>query len=267
MVGQITNYTEIKNYTNLLNFTSATNSTANLNSKFQEITNLARLYKPSGCIGYISSKLNNIVIVICEQYLNENTTVQFLNDTKMYYLTIINYNCPNMIKSIPKKKINDTFERILGGDDYIATAGHCDPSGIPSDFDCYLDPWNSTDNETLYYIGQFADSFLEPIDFGLINIQNKNIEPIPSIRNMNSSKYPELIIEDVTEVSSNGAHLCLSGYFSHVKCGYVESLNGFASIGILGLDGDSGGSIFSYKQRSSTCKFEWYTKWCYLEQY
>ncbi|RIB04534.1 hypothetical protein C2G38_2222129 [Gigaspora rosea] len=56
----------------------------------------------------------------------------------------------------------------------------------------------------------------------------------------------------------NGTHLCLSGFMSHVKCGYVIVLNGFTSSGeyfrdnifvadFRNIPSDSGGPIFSYK--------------------
>ncbi|KAF0555142.1 hypothetical protein F8M41_017908 [Gigaspora margarita] len=101
----------------------------------------------------------------------------------------------------------------------------------------------------------------ETIDFSLITIQNEDFVPIPTIRNIDSKIFPELLItEDYIAVSSNGAHLCLSGLISHVECGFVETLNGFASIyanyvrenifavNMVGGNGDSGGSVFSYKQ-------------------
>ncbi|KAF0475953.1 S1 family peptidase [Gigaspora margarita] len=136
---------------------------------------------------------------------------------------------------------------------YIGTAGHCD-FGESAFYNLY--PWNST---TPIFLGQLVMNNLEPLDFSLIKILNKDITPIPNIRNTNSGQYRELIIEDDIAVSSNGAHLCLSGLFSHVKCGYVEALNGFISNGnfvrvnilavsMSGISGDSGGSIFSYKQ-------------------
>ncbi|KAF0554306.1 hypothetical protein F8M41_019387 [Gigaspora margarita] len=100
--------------------------------------------------------------------------------------------------------------------------------------------------------------FKEPIDFGLINIENSDVQPVPSVRNTDSARYKELFIKDIIPVSSNGAHLCLSGIESHVKCGYVAALNGFTSNGryfrenifvvnLRSMSGDSGWSIFSYK--------------------
>ncbi|KAF0485907.1 hypothetical protein F8M41_022740 [Gigaspora margarita] len=77
-------------------------------------------------------------------------------------------------------------------------------------------------------------------------------------KNTNSERYKELLIEDIILVSSNGVHLSLSGFNSHVRCGYVVALNGFSSsgeyfhdnmfvVGMGSLPGDNGGPIFSYK--------------------
>ncbi|RIB10970.1 trypsin-like cysteine/serine peptidase domain-containing protein [Gigaspora rosea] len=135
---------------------------------------------------------------------------------------------------------------------YIATAGHC---YVPASGPFYLYPWNST---SVSLIGEMNAYLLEPIDFGLISINNTNIQPIPCVRNSDSEQYKELFIADVISVSNNGAHLCLSGLYSHVRCGYVAALNGFFSYGEFFFDnifvanlryitGDSGGPIFYHK--------------------
>ncbi|KAF0537282.1 hypothetical protein F8M41_008450 [Gigaspora margarita] len=101
--------------------------------------------------------------------------------------------------------------------------------------------------------------YLEPIDFGLIFLGVKEVAPEPIIRNTDSNLYHKLLIKDDIAVSSNGAHLCLSGLISHVKCGYMKALSGFASNGevfhenifvvsVHSLSGDSGGPMFSYIQ-------------------
>ncbi|RIB16703.1 trypsin-like cysteine/serine peptidase domain-containing protein [Gigaspora rosea] len=135
----------------------------------------------------------------------------------------------------------------------IATARHC----YLNDAKYYLLPWNS-DPTTTYLIGQMNFANLDKIDFGLIPIVG-DVRPEPSIRNTDSEKNRELFIDDDIAVSHYGVHLCVSGYYSHVKCGYVRSLSGFASrdknfyenLFIVGLDvieGDSGSPLFSYKQ-------------------
>ncbi|RIB21021.1 hypothetical protein C2G38_2140870 [Gigaspora rosea] len=275
---QIKNRTEIRQYTNLLNFTRAPNSTAILNSRFQDITNFAKSYIPKYCMGYINSKINNIVIASCNETRNENSNAAFINVIRMYYPIFTYYNCFEPSNNeIPSLKSYDTEDQILAGDgirdyyggicsvgfwarlqpnkNFIATAGHCDSSRS-----YYLLPWNSLPTAS---IGPMQDYYLEPIDFGLIYIENKDVQPVPSVRNADSAQYKELFIKDIIPVSSNGAHLCLSGVESHVKCGYVVALNGFTSSGtnfrgknfrenifvvnLHSLSGDSGGPIFSYK--------------------
>ncbi|KAF0482053.1 hypothetical protein F8M41_023514 [Gigaspora margarita] len=133
----------------------------------------------------------------------------------------------------------------------IATAGHCYLND-----NYYLHPWNS--RPTGYIIGQMDVAFEHKIDFGLIPIVG-NVKPVPSIRNTDSRKYRELLIDDIITVSHYGVHLCVSGYFSHVKCGHVKALSGFISlpkgfhenlffVGLTCRYGDSGAPFFSYKQ-------------------
>ncbi|KAF0346277.1 hypothetical protein F8M41_015723 [Gigaspora margarita] len=166
----------------------------------------------------------------------------FRDAIRKYYPIVTYYNCFGPSDNeIPSLKSYDIEDRILAGDgirnyyggicsvgfwarrqpdNFIATAGHCHTSRS-----YYLRPWNSTPTAL---IGRMKNYFKEPIDF------------------------------DIIPVSSNGAHLCLSGVISHVKCGYVLALNGFTSDGIYfrgnlfvvslrSIPGDSGGSIFSYK--------------------
>ncbi|KAF0378924.1 streptogrisin [Gigaspora margarita] len=139
---------------------------------------------------------------------------------------------------------------------YIVTAGHC----FKQDASYWYLPWNSSEENAKYYIGKMIVHTLSPADFGLI-VMNGNITPIANIRNTDSREYPQLRIKDHIVVSSNGAHLCISGLNSHVKCGYVNALSGFAStidrkdyienifvVNMYALKGDSGGPVFSYNQ-------------------
>ncbi|KAF0554309.1 hypothetical protein F8M41_019390 [Gigaspora margarita] len=185
-------------------------------------------------MGYINSKINNIIIASCNETRNENSNAAFINAIRKYYPIFIYYNCfESSNNEIPSLKSYDIEDRILAGDgirdyyggicsvgfwarlqpnkNFIATAGHCDSSRS-----YYLIPWNSTPTAL---IGPMQDYYLEPIDFGLIYIENKDVQPIPSVRNTDSARYKELPITDIIPVSSNGAHLCLSGIESHVKCG------------------------------------------------
>ncbi|RIB06010.1 hypothetical protein C2G38_2218146 [Gigaspora rosea] len=86
---------------------------------------------------------------------------------------------------------------------------------------------------------------------GLYKIDTRN-----STCTTDSEKYRELFIDDDIAASHYG---CGSDYFSHVKCGCVKSLNGFASIqkhfhenllivSLAFIKGDSGSPLFSYKQ-------------------
>ncbi|KAF0520804.1 hypothetical protein F8M41_016088 [Gigaspora margarita] len=140
---------------------------------------------------------------------------------------------------------------------YIVTAGHCHREGASY----YLLPWNSTDEHVKYYVGEMFENFLSPVDLDLIVIKG-NVTPIANIRNTDSKEYPQLRIKDHIAVSSNGAHLCISGLYSHVKCGYVKALSGIAStldrkeyieylfvVGMSTKGGDSGGPVFSYNHQ------------------
>ncbi|RIB24228.1 hypothetical protein C2G38_2032057 [Gigaspora rosea] len=291
---QIKNRPEIRPYVNSLNFSIASNSTAKLNSGIKDILNLAKRYNPADCLGYTDAKVNNIVIATCVEDRNNTRNAAFLNATKIYYPIYIYYIC------IPEKNNNTISQNnmkfesrngivdyILAGDglniyerttrnstkcsvgfwaknrlnpnfNFIATAGHC----FRQNAFYYLLPWNSTNENFKYYVGEMIIYYQSPIDFGLISISsNSNVTPVANIRNTDSKKYAQLQIKDNIVVSSNGAHLCISGLRSHVKCGYVKALSGFAStvdekefienlfvVSMYIIEGDSGGPIFSYNQ-------------------
>ncbi|KAF0472543.1 hypothetical protein F8M41_024997 [Gigaspora margarita] len=110
----------------------------------------------------------------------------------MYYPIFDYYHCFRPSNNeIPSLKNYDIEDKILAGDgirdyyggictvgfwarlqpdkNFIATAGHCHASGS-----YYLRPWNSTSTAL---IGRMKNYFLEPIDFGLINIENSDVQP------------------------------------------------------------------------------------------
>ncbi|KAF0547352.1 hypothetical protein F8M41_000662 [Gigaspora margarita] len=139
-------------------------------------------------------------------------------------------------------------DRFLPNTNFIATAGHC----YRPNASCYLLPWNATFVE--YDIGKMLFHYLSTMDFGLIPMSG-NVKPVANIRNTDSKEYPQLRIKDHIVVSSNGAHLCISGFRSHVKCGYVKALSGFKDSGgdyietlfvvsMQATKGDNGGSVF-----------------------
>ncbi|RIB28132.1 hypothetical protein C2G38_2028763 [Gigaspora rosea] len=287
---QIKNLIEIRPYVNFLNFTQVINSTTNLNSIFEKISNSVKNYKTMGFTGYVSVKVNNIVIASCDEYKNNPGNSAFINAIKIYYPIFTYYYCSQTYNNPPStsntmlENRNNLDKIMLTGEginifskirrskttcsagflardrdqqsiNYIATAGHCRVG--PDDF-YYFRPWNS---DRITDLGTKSINFLNLIDFQLIYINNNNIKPKPSIRNTDAGpgQYRELVIHDDIAVTSIGAHLCSSGFVTHVKCGYVETLNGFNAfeeifhanvfvVGLLTIIGDSGGPIFSYHE-------------------
>ncbi|KAF0529551.1 protease [Gigaspora margarita] len=283
---QIKNLTEIRPYVNFLNFSQVINSTTKLNSIFEKISSSVQNYKTMGFTGYISVKVNNIVIASCDEYKNQSGNSAFINATKMYYPIFTYYYCEQPPPSTSNTMLEnrDLDKIMLAGDgisiyskirrlktrcsagfwardrdqpsiNYIATAGHCQVG--PDDI-YYLLPWDSDKTTDL---GTMSKNFLELIDFQLIYINNSNVKPKPMVRNTDAGpgQYSELKIHDDIAVSSIGVHLCSSGFVTHVKCGYVEALNGFNAFGeflhvnvfivsVLTIVGDSGGPMFSYHE-------------------
>ncbi|KAF0542529.1 hypothetical protein F8M41_004514 [Gigaspora margarita] len=71
------------------------------------------------------------------------------------------------------------------------------------------------------------------------------------IKNNDYERYQELFIEDSASVISVGAHLCKSGYTTHVIYGDVITLNAVVVniemivFDVVGFFGDSDGPVYS----------------------
>ncbi|CAG8838731.1 20190_t:CDS:1, partial [Gigaspora margarita] len=91
---------------------------------------------------------------------------------------------------------------------------------------------------------------------GFISKQNNNTGVIPSVRNTDDTENPELHIIGTVELDTVGTIVCKSGYFTHVDCGRVLSLNdviisasdieysGVVKVDNMGCEGDSGAPVF-----------------------
>ncbi|KAF0502316.1 hypothetical protein F8M41_019836 [Gigaspora margarita] len=195
---------------------------------------------------YLSMEKNlSMVDEIFRQYLDDDNFAGTYIDTSNNKIS-----GPNNMKIESK---NDVHDEILVGDGYIVY-----DSITEIEKDCTMG-FLARDQANVNYIATAGHCLrTEPIDFGLIKIDG-DIIPNQNIRNTDSEQYKELLMEDDIALTSNGVHLCLSGLYSHVICGYVKSLNGFTSSGIAFCEnifivslfhqfGDSGGPLFSFKQ-------------------
>ncbi|KAF0476718.1 hypothetical protein F8M41_024347 [Gigaspora margarita] len=267
-----------------------------MNRRFGDISFIASFHK-AVCTSYIDSKINNIVIIICQGDRNYSGNILFERAIRGSALRPIfkyfncknndsttNNNIPNP-NNIKLEKTNEIVVKASGGDgvilenkeidirqlcslgfwakddkneDYFGLAAHCyinSSQPLLNSSQAFLIPWDSN----LTRAALIGEMFYldKQTDFGLIIKKNEEVKPDPVIRD---SVNTNLFIEDLIEVSSNGVHLCHSGINSHVECGYVEALNGFFARGVIGFftdivisnvisfGGDSGGSVFSYKQ-------------------
>ncbi|CAG8788568.1 19792_t:CDS:1 [Gigaspora margarita] len=61
-------------------------------------------------------------------------------------------------------------------------------------------------------------------DYGILRIGDE-VEPVPVIKNIDSPSHPEIQIlnRDLNPNIHLGVHLCKSGYYTRVNCGYQRS--------------------------------------------
>ncbi|RIB16868.1 hypothetical protein C2G38_2246763 [Gigaspora rosea] len=262
---------EINPYVNILNFTGVSNSTFIMNRRFGDVSFIASIHKPF-CMSYIDSKINNIVIISCQEDRNYSGNIRFERAIRgsalrpiFKYFTCIdnsttNNNIPN-INNLKLEKRNEIVIRASGGDgvtlenkvldkrhlctlgfwakddknnDYFGLAAHCYIFNSSQPFLNSSQAFLTPWNSNNSHEIHIGEMFYrhEQIDFGLIIKKNEEVKPEPFIRD---SINTNLFIEDLIEVSSNGVHLCHSGINSHVECGYVETLNGFLARGEFGV--------------------------------
>ncbi|CAG8763640.1 35049_t:CDS:1, partial [Gigaspora margarita] len=213
----------------------------------------------------------------------------FIEKAKKFY-PIIKYSQPKsanstILKSEIKKRVINNL--ILGGDglhnidgslrcsvglwvqdendvNYLLTAGHCyrgSPLNQNGYVDFYLQGWYS--QPTYNYIGPLVYYSSVIYDFGLIRHVDTNSTLTTMIDNSdNTNLFKLLLIEESSNVDEAGAHVCKSGFTTHVICGFVtehnvessfQSLSGrtfirreMMSTDIGTIGGDSGGPVFSY---------------------
>ncbi|KAF0554409.1 hypothetical protein F8M41_019179 [Gigaspora margarita] len=138
------------------------------------------------------------------------------------------------------------------------TAGHCSKNGPfnpDGSVDFYHMPWSRV---AYRLIGPMAPPNMSVVDKGLISKQNDNIGVIPSVRNIDDPEFPELRIYGTVDMDTVGSIVCKSGYFTHVDCGEILSLDatilyaddrqysGVVKISHMGCEGDSGAPVFQF---------------------
>ncbi|CAG8679657.1 14971_t:CDS:1 [Dentiscutata erythropus] len=265
---------QLSDYLNLTSFVPADNSLYTLKKSFNETRALAKKLIPKSTVLFIDIKLNDIVIILYHKHSGQNE--EFVEKVKQYNLTLEYVD--EIVSTAPHRNIVSTIP-IMGGDglynpvynsacsvgfwakrknlsdNYIVTAGHCSKPHNPI---IYLRQWDS--KVARFPIGPIIFNKSQPIDVSLVNITNKeDIEPRLSIRNADSEINDQLLInKSLPPVYSHGAHLCKSGYTTHVTCGYIRALDALyinpkrkikSQMIITSMSsnrGDSGGTVFSY---------------------
>ncbi|CAG8547662.1 11218_t:CDS:1, partial [Ambispora leptoticha] len=270
-------------------FKPVKNSIAALVHTFGQILNITKRLKPLVITCYISAESNYVFLKSYQQYDEQNRGFfDAIRQISQYNETVKHHNVPSIPNTQPSFVETNNMEidaigtRILAGDGvynkdlqgrcslgfwakskdlkstYIVTSGHCSTNESQSFYHC---KWN--ENVCVDLIGSMKFKRSYPLDAGLISIDNKKIielfDTVVAINNVDSEQNDELTVYDGTESSSNGAHICKSGYATHVTCGKIIAFNGFFinkeqllaypltfSTAKSGVS-DSGGPVFSYK--------------------
>ncbi|CAG8788535.1 16648_t:CDS:2, partial [Dentiscutata erythropus] len=288
-------------YLNFITFVTKSNSMDILAYRIIKIYEKIKQFKPINILCYIDIELNNVVI-----RHDQKTNDEFINSVREYNPIFVQFevglshprcNENNDDIRITQFSISrrDLNLKILSGEglinlfndlgcsvgfwardkknanlNYIVTAGHCSSklSRLVDTENFAHMAWDSTERNLL---GRMVESKnIGKYDFGLIDITgSKFLKSVTTlIRNTDSEKYSELIIERGIQIVSHGAHVCKSGFSSHVTCGYIKGLITISTFleGIpfkdfvfygkdtfqISCGGDSGGPLFSYLQNLNT---------------
>ncbi|RIB12649.1 hypothetical protein C2G38_2200053 [Gigaspora rosea] len=285
----INNSPLLKQYEAFISIVIVKKSYDELKNLLNGINELAKKREPFGIVVTLHVINNEVIITSC------NYNKRFLRDAeKMGAIIVSSTSCGQENHEDKEKdhesKIFDEFDinfPVFGGDglyikhtdpdkpekysigfwaicennvNCVVTAGHCFygyPPNTTIKADCYHSGWNNEPSDKI--IGKSAIYITTPYDLAIIDASdiNVNLKLRAAIRNTGSA-YSELIINDGITVSTIGAHLCKSGYITHVSCGYLKTLEGFV-INIFGdwhenmyftstpaTSGDSGSPLFSF---------------------
>ncbi|RIB06009.1 hypothetical protein C2G38_2148262 [Gigaspora rosea] len=288
-IPEIISKPEIEQYKQFLDFRKVNNSLASLKSSFNELAILAKENKPTSIMFGILPKLNKIVVVV-DHIRRRRREFQILrafifsaerHGAEIFYVDSSSGKlhakrglcCGKLTTEVLSGDgIYNEFYRSLCSAGFWArrkdksqtlliTAGHCDLENHPSESKMKFVTWNTTRPEI---IGELVYSSEAPHDFALIDIKkmSNRLCPLTNIKNNLDSQLT--INDDVLPASSYGTHLCRSGVYSPVSCGYVEGFNMihvskskivktdsiFVSI-MISESGDSGGPSFSFSSLTS----------------
>ncbi|RIB26719.1 hypothetical protein C2G38_2138179 [Gigaspora rosea] len=109
---------------------------------------------------------------------------------------------------------------------YITTAGHCyDNENHDKNYFNHV-PWNSKSLGLSIGPIEYESREVGYYDFAVISVENENLVPTFIIRNDDADQYKELIIINGGPISSHYAHICKSGFATHLTCGYVLGFEG-----------------------------------------
>ncbi|CAG8808125.1 20187_t:CDS:2, partial [Racocetra persica] len=257
---------------------------------------LAQKLKPVNVIISIEHKFNNIVISLYNK--NDQKNKEFIDSVKFFNPIISNpSNDENGENEETEEEKEETaskssirerqvHEVILGGDRIYGKNGHERVTGSAGFW--VLDNSNqsylltaghgarvlSNRSRTVKFYSS-SNTIIGPMhyyhsnitDFGLISYENPEIIPVPRIRNYEAALYPEIFIEDVLFMNTEGSHVCKSGEKTGTTCGELAAIDGvstnskgFILYGILKMrlfaaGGDSGGSVFHYVDLSHRYSF------------
>ncbi|RIB12532.1 hypothetical protein C2G38_2249439 [Gigaspora rosea] len=275
---------QINPYNNSLYFIEANNSLSQLKNNFGEISFLSKLKHAKNLYILTDMEYNNIVLYFFDR--NDNNS-EFLDAVKPFNPTIFYFDEEETPQPIirPRRDVDNSKREIrtklLNGDGldngnlcsagfwamsrdepmplYIITAGHCiNLTDHRNDF--YYVPWDWDLNATqskLYLGPMIFHSQNENPDFLVIQVDGEDVFPSYAIRNTDNDQYKEFIITNDALVSSQGIHICKSGYTTHFTCGFVKGLNGIfirkesyiSDLIVTNLyaeGGDSGGPVISF---------------------
>ncbi|CAG8454084.1 23355_t:CDS:2 [Gigaspora rosea] len=152
-----------------------------------------------------------------------------------------------------------------GLESVFVTSGRC----YQGEIDYYLKPWGplGIPPPNVYYRIGIMDTSETWYDYGILRIGDE-VEPIPSIKNIDSHYYPEIQIwgRNLNQNIHLGIHLCKSGYHTRVTCGYQRSNDAlfftntdrYKIAYIINIDNnrqDVGGPVFQFLNLSTASLF------------
>ncbi|RIB10000.1 hypothetical protein C2G38_2251026 [Gigaspora rosea] len=172
---------------------------------------------------FIDVELNNVVDLLDNEQPNSNASA--INSRAITIPLLAGDGFCNIDEDITCSLGFFGMRQTAAGtmENVFVTSGRC----YRYEMEYFLKPWGplGIQHDISHHIGRMDEyRGYREYDYGILRITGE-VEPVPSIKNLDSNYYPQIMTWNRNLIPNIhvGIHLCKSGYNTRVTCGYLRS--------------------------------------------